>query len=150
MQLVFLLKACWSRNDWNEKKTCPSAWLGFLSVLLLLLLLLLKDKIFADERRREATVKPVLSNHPTVQGKVVVKDRWSLKEGFPKQTDFSKLCWTVTNVVVRTRLIYVMTIHVNLVQAVASCDSFLANLRCGGCFDSKYGDKATLFLAFGR
>ena len=28
--------------------------------------------------------------------------------------------------------------------------SFLANLRCGGRFDSKYGDKATLFLAFGR
>ena len=43
-----------------------------------------------------------------------------------------------------------MTIHVNLVQAVASCGSFLAHLRCGGCFDGKYVDKATLFLAFGR
>ena len=43
-----------------------------------------------------------------------------------------------------------MTVHVNLVQAVASCDSFLVNLRCGGCFDSKYVDKATLSLAFGR
>ena len=35
-------------------------------------------------------------------------------------------------------------------KAVASCGGFLANLRCGGCFDSNYGDKATLFLAFGR
>ena len=43
-----------------------------------------------------------------------------------------------------------MTIHVNLVQAVASCGSLLANLRHGGCFNSKYVDKATLFLAFGR
>ena len=32
------------------------------------------------------TVKPVLSDHPTVQGKMVVVDRWSLKQGFP-QTD---------------------------------------------------------------
>ena len=32
------------------------------------------------------TVKPVLSDHPTVQGKMVVIDRWSLKQGFP-QTD---------------------------------------------------------------
>ena len=43
-----------------------------------------------------------------------------------------------------------MTIHVNLVLAEASCGSFLANLRCGGCFDSEYWDKATLFLALGR
>ena len=29
----------------------------------------------------ETTVKPALSDHPTVQEKVVVIDRWSLKQG---------------------------------------------------------------------
>ena len=78
-----------------------------------------------------------------------VIDRWSLPQNKPI---FTKLCWTVTNVVVRTHLIYAMTIHVNPVQAVASCGSFFASLRCarGGCFDSKYGDKVTPFLAFCR
>ena len=47
-------------------------------------------------------------------------------------------------------LFCIRAIHVNLVQALASRSGFLANLRCRGCFDSKYGDKATLFLAFGR
>ena len=36
------------------------------------------------------TVKPVLSDHPTVQGKVVVIDRWSLKQGFPETDRFFK------------------------------------------------------------
>ena len=31
-----------------------------------------------------STVKPVLNDHPTVQGKVVVIDGWSLKQGFPE------------------------------------------------------------------
>ena len=34
------------------------------------------------------TVKPVFSDHPTVQGKVVVVDRWSLKQGFPETDRF--------------------------------------------------------------
>ena len=34
------------------------------------------------------TVKPVLSDHPKVQGKVVVIDRWSLKQGFPETDRF--------------------------------------------------------------
>ena len=34
------------------------------------------------------TVKPVLSDHPTVQGKMVVIDRWSLKQGFPETASF--------------------------------------------------------------
>ena len=34
------------------------------------------------------TVKPVLSDHPTVQGKMVVIDRWSLKQGFPETYRF--------------------------------------------------------------
>ena len=34
------------------------------------------------------TVKPVLSDHPTVQGKMVVIDRWSLKQGFPETDRF--------------------------------------------------------------
>ena len=31
--------------------------------------------------RNDCTVKPALSDHPTVQEKVVVIDRWSLKQG---------------------------------------------------------------------
>ena len=96
------------------------------------------------------TVKPALSDHPTVQEKVVVIDRWSLKQGSWIQADFSKLCWTVANVVERTRTIYVTISHVDLVQAVASCGGSLANLRCGGCFWRECGVKATIFLAFGR
>ena len=80
------------------------------------------------------TVKPALSDHPTVQEKVVVIDRWSLKQGSLKSGIHSKLCWTLANVVERTRTIYVAISHVDLVQAVASCGGSLANLRCGGCF----------------
>ena len=47
---------------------------------------------------------------------------------------------------VRTRSIYAMTIHVSLVQAVASCGGFSRKLALWCCFDSKYGDKATLSL----
>ena len=57
------------------------------------------------------TVKPALSDHPTVQEKVVVIDRWSLKQGSWIQADFWKLCWTVANVVERTRTIYVTISH---------------------------------------
>ena len=39
-----------------------------------------------------------------------------------------------------------MIVHVNLVQAVASRGGFLANLRCGGCFDSKMGTKQRFSL----
>ena len=34
------------------------------------------------------TVKPVLSDHPTVQGKMVAIDGWSLKQGFPETDQF--------------------------------------------------------------
>ena len=34
-----------------------------------------------DQKREKSTVKPALSDHPTVQEKVVVIDRWSLKQG---------------------------------------------------------------------
>ena len=44
------------------------------------------------------TVKPVLSDHPTVQGKMVVIDRWSLKQGFPETDRFFEalLCSVLT------------------------------------------------------
>ena len=42
---------------------------------------------------------------------------------------------------VRTRSIYAMTIHVSLVQAVASCGGFLANLRCGAVLTVNMGTK---------
>ena len=42
-----------------------------------------------DQRKyfQKSTVKPVLSDHPMVQGKVVVMDRSSLK-GFPETDQF--------------------------------------------------------------
>ena len=39
-------------------------------------------------RWKKSTVKPVLCDHPTVQGKMVVIDRWSLKQGFPETGSF--------------------------------------------------------------
>ena len=47
---------------------------------------------------------------------------------------------------VRTRSIYAMIIHVNLVQAVAACGGFLANLRCGGGFTVNVGTKQRFSL----
>ena len=63
---------------------------------------------------------------------MVVIDRWSLKQGFPETDRFFEALLNSYEHCGRTRLIYAMTIHVNVVQAVASCGSFLANLRCGG------------------
>ena len=40
------------------------------------------------KRQDPDTVKPVFSDHPTVQGKMVVIDRWSLKQGFPETDRF--------------------------------------------------------------
>ena len=51
------------------------------------------------------------------------------------QADFSKLCWTVANVVDCARTIYATISHVAPVQAVASCGASLATLHCGGCFN---------------
>ena len=84
-----------------------------------------------------------------MQEEVVVMDRWSLKVPWI-QADFSKLCSTVANIVTRTRKIYAPISHVDLVQVVDSCGSSFAKLRCGGCFQSECGVKATIFLAFGR
>ena len=55
------------------------------------------NKLAAQTRSRGASVKPVSSDHPTVQGKVVVIDRWSLIQGSLKQTDFPSSVeqWTV-------------------------------------------------------
>ena len=44
-----------------------------------------RDRLQKDEFD---TVKPVLSDQPTVQGKMVVTDRWSLKQGFPETDRF--------------------------------------------------------------
>ena len=44
------------------------------------------------------------------------------------QADFSKLCWTVANVVERMRTVYATISHVDLVQAVASCGGFSRKL----------------------
>ena len=96
------------------------------------------------------TVKPVLSDHPTVQGKMVVIDRWSLKQGFPETDSFLE---ALLNSCERCGTHAFDLRNDNSRQSGASGGLmrwFLANLRCGGCFDSKYGDKATLFLAFGR
>ena len=57
--------------------------------------------------KQASTVKPVLSDHPTVQGKMVVIDRWSLEQGFPETDSFLEaLLNSCRNVVVRTRSIY--------------------------------------------
>ena len=96
------------------------------------------------------TVKPVLSDHPTVQGKMVVIDRWFLKQGFPQTDRFFE---ALLNSCERCGVHEFDLRNGNSRQSGASgglCSGFLANLRCGGCFDSKYGDKATPFLAFGR
>ena len=99
------------------------------------------------------TVKPVLSDHPMVQEKVVVVDRWSLKQGSSglprKQTDFSKLCWRVTSVVhvVRTRLVFATIIsHTNLVQAVASCSGSLTTCAVVAVVTVNVGSKQWFFL----
>ena len=112
---------------------------------------LLQKLLVLDLAEATCTVKPALSNHPTVQEKVVVIDRWSLKQGSLNSGRFSKLCWTVANVVVRMRTINATISHVDRVQAVApaSCGGSLANLRCGGCFKRECGVKARIFLAFG-
>ena len=39
-------------------------------------------------KHKRNTVKPALSDHPTVQEKVVVIDRWSLKQGSLKSGRF--------------------------------------------------------------
>ena len=93
------------------------------------------------------TVKPALSDHPTVQEKVVVIDRWSLKQGSLNSGRFSKLSWTVANVVVRMRTINATISHVDRVQAATPFGGALANLRCGGCFKRECGVKARIFLA---
>ena len=81
-----------------------------------------------------------------VQGKVVVIDRWSLKQGFPETDRFFE---ALLNSYEHCGTHAFVLRNDNSRQSGAS-DSFLANLRCGGCFNSKYGDKAMLFLAFGR
>ena len=96
--------------------------------------------------RNPHTVKPTLSDHPTGQEKEVVIDRWTRFPEFrPIFRSFVER-WTVSNVVERTRTIYATISHVDLVQAVASCDGSLANLRCGGCFKKECGLKARVFL----
>ena len=96
--------------------------------------ILFSEKKCCVIRSTSNTVKPALSDHPTVQEKVVVIDRWSLKQGSLNSGRFSMLCWTVANVVVRMRTINATISHVDLVEAVASCGGSLANLRCGCCF----------------
>ena len=94
----------------------------------------------------EETLKPALSDHPTVQEKVVVVDRWSLKQGSVDSGQFfeallssSERCGTHTQV-------YATISHVDLVQALVSCGSSLANLRCRGCFQRECGLKQTIFF----
>ena len=100
--------------------------------------------------RNPHTVKPTLSDHPTVQEKEVVIDRWTRFPEFrPIFRSFVER-WTVSSVVERTRTIYATISHLDLVQAVASCGGSLANLRCGGCFKRECGIKARIFLSFGR
>ena len=85
-----------------------------------------------------------------VQRKMVVIDRWSLKQGFPETDSFLE---ALLNSCKRCDAHAFDQRNDNSRQSGASgglMRRFLANLRCGGCFDSKYGDKATLFLAFGR
>ena len=114
--------------------------------------LFLSQKLHMNIRKKfvfqQATVKPALSDHPTVQEKVVVIDRWSLKQGSLNSGRFSKLCWTVANVVERMRTINATISHVDRVQAVASCGGSLANLRCGGYFKRECGVKARPFSCF--
>ena len=47
---------------------------------------------------------------------------------------------------VRMHTINATISHVDLVQAVASCGGFLANLRWGGCFKRNVGSKQGFFL----
>ena len=76
------------------------------------------------------TVKPVLSDHPTVQGKLFR----------------STVNSTVANVAVRTRSIYAMIIHVNLVQAVASCGCFLQTCVVVAVLTGNVGSKQRFSL----
>ena len=92
------------------------------------------------------TVKPVLSDHPTVQGKMVVIDRWSLKQGFPETDRFFE---ALLNSCERCGM-HTFDLRTDNSRQSGASGGFPANLRCGDCFDSKYGDEATLFLAFGR
>ena len=48
---------------------------------------------FFHENR--STVKPALSDHPTVQEKVVVIDRWSLKQGSLNSGRFSEVLFNI-------------------------------------------------------
>ena len=78
-----------------SKKKCDCSWCWALEFVSYLMLRSMVQSINSDWRtlwnellfyscRKVSTVKPVLSDHPTVQGKVVVIDRWSLKQGFPR------------------------------------------------------------------
>ena len=87
-----------------------------------------------DHRR---TVKPVLIDHPTVEGKMVVIHRWSLEQGFP-QTD--RFFDALLNSGERCGAHVFDLRNDNSRQSGASGGLmrwFSRKLRCGGCFDSK-------------
>ena len=71
-------------------------------------------------------------DHPTVQEKMVIIDRWSRKQGSPKY-DFPKLFRTVAIVVVWTRSVHATQSHIDLLQAVASRDGSHSQTCGGGC-----------------
>ena len=64
------------------------------------------------------------------------------------ERSWSRACWP--NVVVRTSLIYAMTIHVNLVQAVAHAIVFSQTCAVVAVLTVHMGTKERLFLVFGR
>ena len=94
------------------------------------------------------TVKPVLSDHPTVHGKMVVIDRWSLKQGLPETDRFCEAllnscerCGTHTFDLRSTCKPYDSSRQSGASGGLIIGGGFLANLRCGGFFDSKMGTK---------
>ena len=75
---------------------------------------ILLEKVHVRKKSWEtSTEKPVLSDHPTVQGKMVVIDRWSLKQGFAQTGRFFEALLN------SSERCGAMAIHVSLVQAVA-------------------------------
>ena len=96
------------------------------------------------------TWKSVLSDHPMVQSKVVVTDRWYLNQGFPETYRVSEtrlksggFCGAHVQGLLNDKS------RRSGASAGLTRWSLVANFSCGGCFDSWSGVKATRFLAFG-
>ena len=96
------------------------------------------------------TVKPALSDHPMVQEKVVVIDRWSLKQGSLNSGRFFEALLSGGE----RRGTHAYDQRNDKSRHPGASGGLvwgsLANLCCGGCFKRECWVKARIFLAFGR